>query len=108
MGFLDGEALSSTVGATEGINEGLALGFALGTREGVALGLTLGVLDGEGVSSGGIETVLLSSVTSALRARHRPCTVVPSLMMMEVNARMLPTIGTPAAIVAVVPTCQYT
>ena len=112
-------ALGATVAVGVGValGEGLALGLALG--EGLALGLGLGDALGEAEALGdGLaatgdeqddpEIVLLSRVTAPVRARARPFTVAPEVIVIDVRAMIVPARVDPVASVAELVTCQKT
>ena len=112
-----------TVGATVGVGAGVGLGLALGLGDGLglalgdglglALGDAIGLALGDGPAATGAEQddpliVLLSRVTAPVRARARPFTVAPEVIVMDVRAMIVPARLEPVASVAELVTCQKT
>ncbi len=56
----------------------------------------------------GVVTVLLSSVTAAVRARSLPSTVAPVFAVIDARARIVPSKLVVVPSVAELPTCQKT
>jgi len=103
------------VGATVAVGVGVALGAGLGLGLGLGEGLALGDAEplGAGLAATGEghddpEIVLLSMVTAPVRARARPFTVAPEVIVIDVRAMIVPARVDPVASVAELVTCQKT
>jgi hypothetical protein len=99
------------VGAGVGVGDELALGEALGLALGDGLGEAEALGDGL-AATGDVQDdaliVLLSRVTAPVRARARPFTVAPEVIVIDVRAMIVPARVEPVASVAELVTCQKT
>ena len=104
---VEGATVATGEGDALGDGDALGLGEALGLADGLALAL------GDGLAATGDEQddtpiVLLSRVTAPFRARARPFTVAPEVIVIEVRAMIVPANVDPVASVAELVTCQKT